>query len=216
MREQRDRYSASPKAPIIEKRCSTCKVVKPVAGFSGSKITADGYHNVCKDCDRVYKARRVARYRMMNLTARPVLAESFKKCSCCKERLPLSEFTGDVTRRDGLAAICKDCSFSSHKRWRESHYERAMLKSTREGAKRRGLEFTITEQDIVIPDRCPALGVELRLDGSRDFRPSLDRKDNSRGYVPGNVVVVSMRANRTKSDLSIEELRRLVEFYEQA
>lgn len=45
--------------------------------------------------------------------------------------------------------------------------------------------------------------------------PSLDRIVPERGYVRGNVVIVSFRANRAKSDLTIAELKQLVEFYKQ-
>jgi hypothetical protein len=32
--------------------------------------------------------------------------------------------------------------------------------------------------------------------------------------VPGNIVVVSLKANRIKSDATLDELRQLVDFYE--
>lgn len=50
--------------------------------------------------------------------------------------------------------------------------------------------------------------------GPRPDSPTLDRLDNTKGYVRGNVIVVSYRANRLKSDATIYELRRLAEFYD--
>lgn len=44
--------------------------------------------------------------------------------------------------------------------------------------------------------------------------PSIDRIDPKRGYVRGNVVVVSMRANSIKREATIDELRKMVAFYE--
>jgi hypothetical protein len=44
--------------------------------------------------------------------------------------------------------------------------------------------------------------------------PSLDRIDNSKGYIEGNVIVVSWRANNLKRDASIQELQKIVEFYQ--
>ena len=41
----------------------------------------------------------------------------------------------------------------------------------------------------------------------------MDRRDNSIGYTPENVVVVSWRANRIKSDASAAELQKLANFY---
>ena len=84
-------------------------------------------------------------------------------------------------------------------------------------AKRRGLEFTIRFEEIVWPEFCPVFGVRLvraAVKGPTSWSPSLDRIDNTKGYVPGNVIVVSLKANRMKSDATISELKRLVEFYE--
>jgi hypothetical protein len=47
----------------------------------------------------------------------------------------------------------------------------------------------------------------------RDHCPSVDRIDNSRGYTHDNIVIVSFKANRLKSNASIEELQRLANFY---
>ncbi len=81
-------------------------------------------------------------------------------------------------------------------------------------AKERGLSFTITEADIVVPDRCPVLGMPMTFargaGGPRDASPSVDRIDASRGYDPGNVWVISSRANRIKNDATLAELEMLV------
>lgn len=97
-----------------------------------------------------------------------------------------------------------------------------LLAYTRRRALARGLEFTITEADVVIPSVCPILGIELRSTfgsggrpGGDAGSPSIDRIDNQRGYVPGNIVIVSWRANRIKSDATLAELKALVRFYEQ-
>lgn len=44
----------------------------------------------------------------------------------------------------------------------------------------------------------------------QDNSPSLDIIIPSKGYVKGNVWVISNRANRAKSNLSLEELKTLV------
>jgi hypothetical protein len=45
-----------------------------------------------------------------------------------------------------------------------------------------------------------------------DNAPTLDRINNSCGYVPGNVAVISWRANRIKCDATPEELRRIADY----
>jgi len=60
---------------------------------------------------------------------------------------------------------------------------------------------------------CPALGVIMEFGGDRETSPSIDRIKPELGYVEGNVIWVSYRANRIKNDASIEELRRVADFY---
>ena len=93
-----------------------------------------------------------------------------------------------------------------------------MYSAAKSRAKRDGREFSIALTDVRIPTHCPALGIPLftkRGKGGGPNSPSLDRIDSSRGYVPGNVVVVSWRANTLKKDGTPDELRRVAAFYEQ-
>ncbi len=97
--------------------------------------------------------------------------------------------------------------------------ERRILKNALYNAKARGIPFNIGIEDIFIPSHCPVLGVPLIFTEKNpnqkekyDNCPSLDRLIPSKGYVKGNVVVLSMRANRIKSDATIEELELLVAF----
>ena len=77
----------------------------------------------------------------------------------------------------------------------------------RQRCKRTGTEFTITVDDIVVPTVCPLLGVVLdTYADSVDVHPSIDRIDPKKGYIPGNVWVISHRANRIKSDACADEL----------
>ena len=67
---------------------------------------------------------------------------------------------------------------------------------------------TITKDDFVVPAHCPALGILLQR-GTRSnapSSPSLDRVVPSRGYVLGNVVIISQRANMIKQDATAAEL----------
>lgn len=86
--------------------------------------------------------------------------------------------------------------------------------SAQRRARKNSLPFTITLDDIVIPEKCPILGIPL-FNGRRGFRPhsySLDRIQGPLGYVPGNVQVISNRANLLKRDATLEELEKLVNY----
>jgi len=72
-------------------------------------------------------------------------------------------------------------------------------------------------------ETCPVMGVSLvyEIGDNKSSKlpssPSCDRIDNSRGYVKGNVIIVSSVINRVKCDLSLEELphvmERIINFY---
>lgn len=87
-----------------------------------------------------------------------------------------------------------------------------MLSSAKLRAKTYGRECTLRLEDIVIPKTCPLLGIPI-VTGSRQVKnnsPTIDRKDSTKGYVPGNVWVISWRANRIKSDATLAEIKLLV------
>jgi hypothetical protein len=83
-----------------------------------------------------------------------------------------------------------------------------MLSAAKQRALKKGIEFKITIDDIVIPATCPLLGIALVIGSGAiaDNSPTLDRIRNGEGYTPGNVMVISYVANRCKSNLSPEAL----------
>jgi hypothetical protein len=91
-----------------------------------------------------------------------------------------------------------------------------LLKVARSRAKEKGLECTIKATDIIVPDLCPIMGIKLgRARGAFDrASPSLDRIDSSKGYVPGNVRVISWIANKLKNDMTLDQVRNLVLYME--
>ena len=93
--------------------------------------------------------------------------------------------------------------------------ERDLLTRARKTAKKLGLAFDLTLKDIVIPPVCPVLGIRLeKAEKMRtDASPSIDKIIPKLGYVRGNVVIISMRANRIKNDATIDELQKVAAFY---
>lgn len=92
-----------------------------------------------------------------------------------------------------------------------------MLYSARQRARRAGLPFSITEADIAVPERCPALGIPLIAEGPRsDNSPSLDKLVPSEGYVAGNVVVISDLANRIKQNVTPVQLMQVAKWAQDA
>lgn len=101
-------------------------------------------------------------------------------------------------------------------RWRAVNRERVIWLGAKNRARKQGVDFTITPYDIKIPAACPILGVLLLWNDKRDFRPSIDRRDNAKGYTVDNICVISMRANRIKNDATLEELRAILRYADSA
>lgn len=99
------------------------------------------------------------------------------------------------------------------KRWRRLNPEKTLYRSCKKRASREGLDFNIDFEDITIPSVCPILNEELVSFGEdRRYWPSVDRVDNTLGYVKGNVRVISYKANMMKSDLLIWQVENLLDY----
>lgn len=169
-----------------------------------------------------------------------MIGSSMPICITCLEDKGAADFWGQPKKESGLQAECKICQQQRNRDWKRANAAdhkdrtnatisrmrardpvRALLITTRHRAKKLGREFSITEADIQIPATCPILGIPLvpkmgragQVGGFHDDSPSIDRIRNAEGYVPGNVVVISLRANRIKSNATVEELEAIAAFY---
>ena len=147
-----------------------------------------------------------------------------KKCIKCNLEKDEVQFAKNrnvclICRNEQLKRYRKDNSEAvkeQQKRYRLNNPEKQMLKHARERSKQKNLPFNIEEIDIIIPTICPVLGIPLKS-GSGKGRmqpnsPSLDRIIPEKGYVRGNIVVMSSKANTMKSNATLEEIIKLGEF----
>jgi hypothetical protein len=76
--------------------------------------------------------------------------------------------------------------------------------------KKKGILFDLTPQDILavypVDGKCPILGVPFGASDRFNSGPSVDRLIPEKGYVPGNISVISNRANHIKYNATAEEL----------
>lgn len=88
---------------------------------------------------------------------------------------------------------------------------RTLLKYAKRRAKAKKLEFDLKASDIPWTDACPVLGTTFTVNRGQDLGPSptLDRVDSTKGYIKGNVRVISWKANQLKSDLTLEQVHRM-------
>lgn len=101
--------------------------------------------------------------------------------------------------------------------WASKHPGRYLFYNARARAKKFGVPFDIEPDDVVIPEFCPAIGIpiEVTVKGRRGFHPSspsIDRIVPEKGYVKGNICVISNRANWIKRDATAAELRGIATY----
>lgn len=111
-----------------------------------------------------------------------------KSCGCLAK-----ELTGNRARKHGQSKNPR------HKLWIKA----------RQRATKKGIPFNITWEDIPeIPIKCSILNIELSKGtrGKCSNSPSLDKINPIKGYVKGNIRIISHRANQLKSDGTPEEL----------
>ena len=101
----------------------------------------------------------------------------------------------------------------------QNNFFKIALARAKKRTKGKDVLFNITAAylESIFPgdNRCPVFGVEFERGGEGDERnnsPSLDRIVPELGYVEGNVVWISNRANILKRDATWEELQRVAEW----
>ena len=92
--------------------------------------------------------------------------------------------------------------------YRRANLEKTMHSRAKARALKNGIPFDIDFTDIFVPEFCPVLGLRLQV-GDYDAAPSLDRLNPAKGYVKGNINVMSAKANRMKNNASGDEVMLL-------
>lgn len=133
--------------------------------------------------------------------------EGHRRCVECRELKPFSAFHKHSGCKYGVNTVCKPCRKpSSQLGWQRQSLRQRLFHRARSRATVKGIPFTITVDDIVIPDVCPVFGKPFEL-GHRKWGASIDKMIPELGYVKGNISVISNLANMMKSSATLEELR---------
>lgn len=114
-----------------------------------------------------------------------------------------------ITSRACEVAKKRYCSTKCQQRHdKVRNYPRYRMRHWKNSANKRGLEFNLDVDDVQFPVTCPYLEIELDYDATKwtAESPSLDRIDSSKGYVKGNVQVISSLANTMKNSASTDML----------
>ena len=161
--------------------------------------------------------------------------EETRKCKCCNVLKSINEFKPAPYKKDGAVLKihrtydCRDCIRKKNREYlrkkRESKENRIkererdfnnklknpikkMLNVARKRAKKMGVFYNLKESDLIMPEKCPLLEIPIYISRglATDNSPSLDRIDNTIGYIPGNVAIISRLANMMKLSASLDQL----------
>lgn len=145
------------------------------------------------------------------------MAEKQKKLPCREPSRRKIICDRYVAKNKDKVRAAKRAWFDKNPDYLRSHYAKNrlgnLLKQAKIRAKAKGVPFSITKSDVPIPDFCPVLGIPILHNTRGGFNPnsaSIDRIIPELGYVPGNVMVISLRANLLKRDGTAEELAKIV------
>lgn len=118
---------------------------------------------------------------------------------------------------------CLECKKAKRLRHKEKHPKRTWAGDIVRQARYRAVKanppvpHTINAAYVfsILPDVCPIFGTEFVFRGNKKMipeSPSLDRLDPKLGYVPGNVVIISVKANLIKSAYGSEDILKVGEW----
>ncbi len=163
-----------------------------------------------------------------------------KACSKCKLTKPKEDFGKRASNEDGLDYRCKDCNKIYAREYRATrrakanqsaiasrnrlHWTVRLQRGSKSSANTRKLEHSISVEDIQSiwesqNGKCYWLGIALDesngLPDRHPLKPSLDRLDNSRGYVRENVVITSTFANLGRSNTTVEDFSEFLNVLKQ-
>ena len=158
------------------KECNTCNIEKTLEDFYNDKTTKDGKTRSCKECITAYRDKNKEKNKLYQRELRKLNNEKVKE--------------------------------TRNKSYRNTDPRRKMLQQMRGRARVRGIQFNLELSDISIPDMCPYLKVPFVIGtkGNYEYTHSVDRIDNSKGYIPGNIEVVTKKANSMKNSATDKEL----------
>lgn len=140
------------------------------------------------------------------------------RCRSCWSAQNRSYYAANRAKLTAASAVnrrAKPEQYAAMKRrYYEGHWLEILVKQAKWRSARAGIPFAIAVSDVRIPEFCPILGIRIEMGRGKNrvASPTIDRIVPSLGYVPGNIAVISFRANRIKNDGTAEEHEAVARF----
>lgn len=173
-----------------------------------------------ENCERKYHAKGFCQHHYEKRFNNTVAKEGEKQCE--NEECNLRHYAKGLCKKHysrQQMVVKKEEYNEAARKYRRNNPEQHLLNITKTRAKQRNLEFNLEVSDIHIPDICPVLKVKLNKNAGpladRANRASVDRIDSSKGYIKGNVRIISWRANYVKGNSTLDELKKVTKWLEE-
>jgi hypothetical protein len=137
-----------------------------------------------------------------------------KKCGKCRTIKKFEDFRKNKNSAFGYSYFCKECD---NQRIYTRDKRGVLLNAAKKRAKDHNLAYNLNLNDIVLPDKCPILGIELQFNTgkAKDNSYSIDRIDNNKGYIKGNIQIISFKANTIKNNANFKEIELIYKYMKQ-
>lgn len=202
--------------------CTKCKKTLPVDQFNKNRTTKTGLMYMCKSCHRLtsntFNRNRQKRAREFKNSQEYLTGT--KTCNFCGLEKRFCEFYSNTCNNNFTSTICKDCDLERAREYGKTFDGKihALLAMSKFRAAKKKIAFNLDADYIksIWTDTCPVLGIPLSRNISKskkDDSPTLDKIIPTEGYVKGNVMIISGKANRIKTDASVDEICKVAEFY---
>lgn len=186
------------------KICTLCNLPKPLdTSFNKQSKSKDGYQSYCKECAQA----KIKQWRLDNIEHRKQYEKEYNQANPDKVLKWARDWRKNNPER------VKEL----RKQFADNNPELMLLYEAKKRAKKRGTPFSISVEDVVIPEFCPVFGMKLErgIGQLTDASPTIDALIPSLGYVKGNINVISHKANRIKSDATLNELLLILKWKEE-
>lgn len=137
-----------------------------------------------------------------------------KKCGKCRIIKKFEEFRKNRNSAFGYSYFCRLCD---KQRIYTRDKRKVLLNAAKKRSKDYNLEFNLELNDIILPEKCPILGIKLQFNigKAEDNSYSIDRIDNTKGYIKGNIQIISFKANTIKNNANFHELELVYKYMKQ-
>lgn len=172
---------------MLTKVCRDCGRELPLGRFYKN---GTGYRPECKECT----LKAISERRSRDVEA-----------SRAKERERYHK-----NRDKGIASMKK-----YRAKLKDTNYFKFFIMNKKKAVLRDGILWDLDEEYLrsIFTGVCPVFGCAIHVGGIKDdCKAELDRLVPSKGYVKGNVRWISRRANRIKSDATIDELKKILKY----